>query len=273
MSTPRTKTGVYCWRNLANGKIYVGGAYVSLAGRRKSHLARLQKGNHANKHFQAAWNKYGEESFRFEVLERCSPRKVQRAEQKWLNFYHAGDPQWTYNKSQTAGSLLGYKFSEEVKARKSVAMKTSPAAIAQRKRLALTNRGRKMSAAERKQRSLAQKGRIISAETKAKMSVAKRGIKQSREHVLKATAHMKGNTYGTRLSGRTHTPERRAIQSEAMRGNRNGSLGRGKPKTFLTEEQREKVRKLYATGRYSQPTLARKFGVNGSTIGKIVKIN
>jgi hypothetical protein len=53
------KTGVYGIRNRINGKVYVGSASKSLAGRIRGHLSGLTKGTHFNRHLQAAWNRYG----------------------------------------------------------------------------------------------------------------------------------------------------------------------------------------------------------------------
>ena len=62
------KTGAYKIRNKVNGKVYIGGAYKSLAARIRRHKCLLGLGKHHNKHLQSAWDKYGARNFEFSVL-------------------------------------------------------------------------------------------------------------------------------------------------------------------------------------------------------------
>lgn len=117
-------TGVYRILNSVNGKMYVGGAYVSLERRKKTHFDELRAGVHGNEHLQRAWDKYGEEVFAFEVLERCRPEDVENREQYWLDHYNPTDDAIGYNKSPTAGSSLGVRRSVEYKRKISRAFKT-----------------------------------------------------------------------------------------------------------------------------------------------------
>lgn len=244
------KTGVYCIRNKVNGKRYVGGAYVSLKERTHGHALNLRKGIHQNRHLQAAWNKYGADVFVFEVLERCQPDDVKDTEQKWIDYYGVTDQKIGYNKSPTAGSCLGYRLSDEAKRRKSVVMKNSPAAIAQRKRLAESNRGRKMSETELANRSRAQRaspkcrGYKLREETKAKMSAARTGMKMPW-----VSERMRGNTYAKALRGRPgkrHTAETR----EKMKLT---NKGKGKKGVVRTPEMKARTAES-ARKQWSDPT-------------------
>jgi group I intron endonuclease len=62
------KSGIYKIINVVNNKFYVGSA-VDLRRRKTRHFSELRTGRHNNKHLQAAWNKYGEKSFTFVVVE------------------------------------------------------------------------------------------------------------------------------------------------------------------------------------------------------------
>lgn len=100
-------TGVYCWLNKVNGKRYVGSSAISLKGRKEGHLKLLRKKGHYNRHLQAAWNKYGEEQFDFDVLCYCEPEECVTQEQAWIDHYQAANDKYGYNLSPTAGSVLG----------------------------------------------------------------------------------------------------------------------------------------------------------------------
>lgn len=56
------KSGIYMFRNLINGKRYIGSA-IYLIGRRGDHLCMLRDNTHHNIHFQRSFNKHGEEVF------------------------------------------------------------------------------------------------------------------------------------------------------------------------------------------------------------------
>ena len=57
-------TGIYCIKNLENGKIYIGKS-VNIKNRWISHRNTLKNNKHDNSYLQNSWNKYGESSFVF----------------------------------------------------------------------------------------------------------------------------------------------------------------------------------------------------------------
>ena len=115
------KSGIYQIRNLVNGKVYVGSA-VNLHIRRKTHLYDLRHQKHPNQKLQRAYNKYGEKSFIFEIIEIIEDKsKLVEREQFYidnLNVIKEG-----YNICPIAGSQLGAKRSEESKKRMSEAQR------------------------------------------------------------------------------------------------------------------------------------------------------
>jgi group I intron endonuclease len=76
--------GIYKIVNIVNDNFYVGSA-VSFKKRKVRHFSDLRKGKHYNKHLQRAWDKYGEQSFEFVVVEVVADRAVLLdIENKWL---------------------------------------------------------------------------------------------------------------------------------------------------------------------------------------------
>lgn len=86
---------IYKIINVINNKFYVGSA-VDYEKRKTRHLWRLRRGDHANKHLQAAWLKYGEKAFVFAVVEEVSlDRDLLAAENVWLKAHVGKD--YCYN--------------------------------------------------------------------------------------------------------------------------------------------------------------------------------
>lgn len=63
-------SGIYCIENKINNKTYIGSS-KNLYQRLLKHFALLRHNKHENAHLQSAWNKYGEESFEWFILELC----------------------------------------------------------------------------------------------------------------------------------------------------------------------------------------------------------
>jgi len=114
------KTGVYQIRNLLNSKLYIGSAAgQGFNNRWGLHLKQLVENKHHSRHLQRAWNKYGLESFIFEILELCKPSLCLEREQHYLDtvlFANCNDQRFHelgYNICRVAGSMLGVKRSKE----------------------------------------------------------------------------------------------------------------------------------------------------------------
>ena len=61
--------GIYMILNKNNGKIYIGQS-IDAEYRMKKHKQQLTGNYHSNTHLQRAWNKYGEDAFEFNLLEK-----------------------------------------------------------------------------------------------------------------------------------------------------------------------------------------------------------
>jgi group I intron endonuclease len=124
-----SRSGIYAIVNKINGKFYIGSAArkgdVSSASgfyaRWHEHLSELNRSAHCSSYLQRAWNKYGGENFKFQILEFVSPEKCIEVEQMYLDLFPKGDRDTVYNTCFTAGSILGIKRSEEFVAKMSKA--------------------------------------------------------------------------------------------------------------------------------------------------------
>lgn len=113
-----SKTGVYVIENLVNGKKYVGSAARSFKYRWNCHKNDLRNKRHHSHILQRAFNKYGEENFKFYILGYYPPCFVLKAEQ---HFIDAIKPE--YNICKAAGSRIGVPNSQETREKVSKGLK------------------------------------------------------------------------------------------------------------------------------------------------------
>jgi group I intron endonuclease len=120
---PRT-SGIYKIVCAANGKIYIGSA-VNLQRRKYWHWGCLRAGKHKNSYLQNAWNKYGEASFKFEIVELVlSPCLLER-EQYYFDKLRPHDRSKGFNICINARSPYGMKHSEQSRRNMSEGQKRS----------------------------------------------------------------------------------------------------------------------------------------------------
>jgi group I intron endonuclease len=107
---PKT-SGIYRIDCATNGKVYVGSAH-SMYQRQHVHLHHLRRGVHVNRHLQHAWNKYGETTFQFSVIEKTSTAELLLREQFWIDRMDACNPKCGFNIQPQARSSRGVKRTE-----------------------------------------------------------------------------------------------------------------------------------------------------------------
>ena len=97
--------GIYKITNKQRGKHYIGSSN-NIYKRWWEHRKWLRLGNHANVHLQRAWIKYGEDSFTFEVIEKCSLETgldtLKQLEQTYLDKMFKESAGMFYNIAKTA---------------------------------------------------------------------------------------------------------------------------------------------------------------------------
>ena len=110
----RTKyipSGIYQIRNIIDGKRYIGSS-INVKTRMKDHRNQLLRVGHSNIHLQRAWNKYGEESFVFEIVQRCQKEDLLFSEQSEINKYPFNT---LYNLIITAERGVGFTHCKETR--------------------------------------------------------------------------------------------------------------------------------------------------------------
>jgi len=188
------KNVIYKIRNVTNGKFYVGST-VDTRVRFQTHKRRLKKGTHQSPHLQAAWNKYGEECFKFEVVEHVDdPAKLLAAEQRWLD-EHAGKAHCYNWATDASAPMRGKKHTEEAKA--------------------------KMTGVQLKGEQHYRYGKTVSEETRKKIGDTQRGKPKapgrtiSEEGMAKIRAAAEAGHY-SHWKGKQHTEESKLKMSKAI---------------------------------------------------------
>ena len=223
---------IYKIRNLINQKFYVGSA-VDTRTRFRQHRRLLKKGIHHCKHLQAAWNKYGEDVFKFEIVEHVSSREqLEDAEDQWL-LEHVGKPYcynwgrsarapWRGTKGSGLSPLTGTTISQERKDRLREATleqwKTSDP------RTGRKHADETRAKISKKIQQAVSEGRggcfIPSEETRAKMSASLKGNQNAKGHkrteaqIEEIRARTLGNQHWL---GKFHSEESKAKMGQAVR--------------------------------------------------------
>ena len=79
-------TGIYKITCLINNKSYIGQS-VSIKRRWTTHQRELARGIHYNQYLQNAYNKYGKDSFTYEILELCPKEKLNERERFYVKIF------------------------------------------------------------------------------------------------------------------------------------------------------------------------------------------
>lgn len=113
---------IYKITNTVNSKIYVGKTVSACIETywKYHHKRPLSRKKHHNKHLQAAWNKYGESAFVFEVIEEFNSEMnfdLNHLEQYWIKKLNSKNPEFGYNLTNGGEGIAGFKHSEESKKR------------------------------------------------------------------------------------------------------------------------------------------------------------
>lgn len=197
MSAEEGFATIYRIVHIQSGKAYVGHTATDKKHRFARHRASLRKGSHHSKYMQNAWNKYGEHSFLFEIIEVC-PEDQKLIREQWF----IDNTESSFNYAKVAGSRKGCKQPpEEVERIRQMMMGNQ------------YTKDRIIPEDEKKRRADANRGGKRTDEQRATMSKAMRGVAHPNSvgHVVsqETRAKIKAATDATRptMHGKSHRPE------------------------------------------------------------------
>ncbi len=197
--------GIGVYQIELDNKKYIGSTTQKFNKRWYHHLYELRKGNHPNRHLQNAYNKYGEETLKFSIIEVVeTPEEVIIVEQKYLD-----ELKPEYNILPMAGISSGRKLSDETK-----------------RKMSEISKGKPKSEEHKRNISKSKKGSKCSEITKLKMRESGKNRVDLKEWIQKMRELNTSNKY--RL-GYKATEERNRKFSEKMKGH------------IVTEETRHKI--------------------------------
>lgn len=203
--------GIYEIRNTVNGKRYIGSS-VNIKARWRAHRSALNRNINVSIKLQRAWEKYGEASFEFNIIEIVTgdKKELYKREQYYIDLYDSANS--GYNISKAAGSCAGYHHTEDAK-----------------ERISKAHKGENHPQYGKRGENSPNYGRKHSEESKRKMSKALSGKKFSKERIEKMSgenSHLYGK-YGkdNYNYGRKHTSETKAKISAANAGENHPMYG------------------------------------------------
>jgi len=176
------KSGVYTITNIVNDKKYVGSTIMSFQKRFAHHLSMLRNNNHKNRYLQNSWNKYGEQNFKFEILDICEKEFCLSTEQYWLNILNSTNKSIGFNINPLA---TGPDKSPETieKRRQSILenYRTGKMVSFFKKGFTPWNKGQKMSQEHCDKLKSSAKGRTMSIEAKENLI---KNYRKDMNHIL-----------------------------------------------------------------------------------------
>lgn len=220
--------GIYKITNIINGHIYIG-LSRNIKKRFYHHKYNLKKGIHENDYLQKAWNKYGESSFLFEIIEECKEEELNEKELYWINYYGGFENPNLYNLRDGGKSL-----------------KQLPETIEKIRKSNLGN-------------PCYWKGKHLPSEIKEKISKANKGrkiTKQQRDHAIAVLQNYWQDKPGY-WTGKTMSEEHKRKLSESHKGQISWCKGK---KGIFSQETIEKMRQE-RTGRHHTEETKKKISI------------
>ena len=240
----KTDPGIYMISNIVTGDCYVGSSN-NMSQRWSVHRCHLRKNKGSAPILQAAWNKYGEDAFVFEILEVVHDlSQLIEREQYYIDTFLP-----RYNIRAFASKTIGHHHSEEAKARiREIVLSRPPVSDETKRRLRQSHKGILPSEETLERRSKSLRGKKRTPEQRANL----------RNALLSSEAHKQA---GEKRRGQPRSPETRAKIKAALNRpetkQRLSAAHKGRPRPPVTEEWREKLR-LSHLGKTQSPEMRAK---------------
>lgn len=234
-------SGIYKITNTINKKCYIGQA-KNIKNRWKGHINSLNNNKNPCIYLQHAWNKYGEKSFKFEIIKECNIKDLDDNEEYFIGYHSSYNRKYGYN-LRLGGSISG--FNTETRKKMSISAKNKPPIsndtrkklIAARKKWKFT----KQTIEKIRQSNL---GKKHSCEAKEKMSKAKKGctpwnkgipmIAEQKEKLSKTKTGFKHSEFSKQKMSKSH--KHKVLSQETK--NKIGKFNKNK---ILSQETKEKI--------------------------------
>jgi group I intron endonuclease len=164
MGYTNNKCGVYRIYFIGNDKSYIG-LTKGFKGRSNQHLRVLRQDKHFNIYLQRAFNKYGEDNFRIELIEECDKSDLSKKEKEYIRIYDSFKNGFNLT---TGGEEC--TISEDVKKRISEKHKGKIIKAETRQKLREINLGKKLMQKTKDKISKLNRDRVLTSQQKEKMS-------------------------------------------------------------------------------------------------------
>ena len=189
ISVSKNKCGIYCLRNILDGKMYLGGSQ-EIRSRLLSHLRLLRNGQH-NKRFQAAYDAVGKENFEVFQLIDCAEQDLELYEQLALDLYQTFKPENGYNIISTA-----HRKKHSNATRTKIGKAHIGRIVSEETRILIGKQSKAradvgFSESHRHKISVANTGKRHSEETKQHLSQVLKGRVKSKAHIEKQRESLK----------------------------------------------------------------------------------
>lgn len=251
--------GIYKIRNKLNGKFYIGSSSNIPRRWRDGHLNKLNKNKHDNQHLQNSWNKYGKDTFEIEILKECPIIDLLTEEQKYLNEYVGTTDCYNIRKDAICPAAPGEKRAEWIV-----------------KKCGDAQRGRpRWTEEQKKQMSIDRRGNKHTPKTIEKF---KNRPKSCYTGIIKAQNINVGRIYSN--EHRLHISEGKLLHPRVLTENVRNKISDGVKKAILEGRyhknkvpinEYDNIKTIYLSGTVTKRQLASKYGINPSSMSKLLK--
>lgn len=175
-------SGIYAIVNTATNKFYIGSASCAKT-RIGYHRSKLRHRKHDNSHLQRAWTLYGEQNFKFFLLQKCEINRLVECETLWMRMLASCCRDYGYNLDVLAQHKM---HCEETKKKISESNRGKIRSDEIRHHLSISRTGMKLaqprSDESRENYRRALMGHAVSEESRRKMSAVHKGKTISAKH-------------------------------------------------------------------------------------------